>query len=125
LEQKLAARATVFHALHPALFGCVRLVSSPEKVRHVEKEVEQAAREWFAERVRQAGFTEDPNRIEIAYGEPRYEILSAARRLESDLIIMGTRGAGAIDRHLLGSVAIALLRGASCPVLVVPGEAGA
>ena len=44
---------------------------------------------------------------------------NAAKRYDSDLIIMGSRGAGGVSRALLGSVATAVARGAACPVLVV------
>jgi nucleotide-binding universal stress UspA family protein len=57
---------------------------------------------------------------EVAFGEPTREILSAAERLGVDLIVIGRRGEGNIRRALLGSVVDGVLRGAACPVLVVP-----
>jgi nucleotide-binding universal stress UspA family protein len=46
-------------------------------------------------------------------------IIDAARRLEADLIAMGTHGRAGLSRLMLGSVAEYVVRHASCPVLTV------
>lgn len=56
---------------------------------------------------------------EVAFGTSGQEILSAAERLGSDLIVIGSRGAGAVRRTLLGSTVSAVVREAACPVFVV------
>lgn len=56
---------------------------------------------------------------EVAFGEAGQEILGAAERHDSDLIVMGSHGGGAMRRLFVGSVAAEVLRGATCPVLVV------
>jgi nucleotide-binding universal stress UspA family protein len=48
------------------------------------------------------------------------EILNFAARRKADLIIMGVRGLGGLQQALLGSVAAKVVRGAHCPVMVVP-----
>lgn len=40
----------------------------------------------------------------------------------ADMIVVGTHGHGAVGRVLLGSVSSAVLRGAACPVVIVPAE---
>lgn len=60
---------------------------------------------------------------EIAEGDPADEILRTARYREADLIVVGSRGLGAIAGALLGSVSGALLRRAPLPVLVVKERA--
>jgi universal stress protein A len=52
-------------------------------------------------------------------GDPAHEILAAERRLAADLIVLATHGRKGVRRMLLGSVAEAVLRSASCPVLTV------
>ena len=47
------------------------------------------------------------------------EILNAAERLESDLIMLGDKGAGAFEKLLLGSVTNRTARHAGCAVWVV------
>jgi nucleotide-binding universal stress UspA family protein len=62
---------------------------------------------------------------EVAFGEPTGEILGAVERLGVDLIVMGRQGRGGVRRAVLGSVVDGVLRGATCPVLVVPEGAAA
>ncbi len=53
-------------------------------------------------------------------GDASHELLDLARASRADLIVCGTHGRGFISRTLLGSVATRLVRGAECPILVVP-----
>jgi nucleotide-binding universal stress UspA family protein len=48
-------------------------------------------------------------------------ILAAAADLDADLIVMATHGRAGVAHFLLGSVAEAVVRRASCPVLTVRG----
>jgi len=53
--------------------------------------------------------------------EPADEaILSVAGTRQADLIVVGTRGMGAIKSVLFGSIATKVTQNAECPVLVVP-----
>jgi nucleotide-binding universal stress UspA family protein len=52
-------------------------------------------------------------------GVPYGEIVGAATRERTDLIVMGTHGRGGLDRALLGSVADRVIRLAPCPVVTV------
>jgi nucleotide-binding universal stress UspA family protein len=56
-------------------------------------------------------------------GKPSRAILQLARAMNADLIVTGSRGAGFIDRLLVGSTATGLIRGAHCSVLAVPAPA--
>jgi universal stress protein E len=69
-----------------------------------------------------AGVPRQQTSSEIVTGEPTREILAAARRLDTDLIVMARRDTGNLRRAVLGSVVAGVLRDASCPVLVVPEE---
>ncbi len=61
--------------------------------------------------------------IELEYrttdGDPSVEILRMAGEIKSNLIVMGTHGRTGLRRLFAGSVAIAVLRGAHCPVLAL------
>lgn len=62
----------------------------------------------------------------VVLGRVAPEIVSYATRHDVDIIVMGTRGRTSVSRTVLGSVAAAVVRRASCPVLTVPntGEGG-
>jgi len=50
--------------------------------------------------------------------EPVHELLDASRAL--DLLLLGSRDLGRLRRALLGSVSTSVVRGAACPLLVLP-----
>jgi nucleotide-binding universal stress UspA family protein len=49
-------------------------------------------------------------------------ILSEARELNAGLIVMGSHGHGALYELLIGSVTHGVMKGAHCPVVVVPSK---
>ena len=52
-------------------------------------------------------------------GEPVQKLLQAAE-MGVDLLVLGSRGFGPVMRLLIGSVSSRVIRGATCPVMVVP-----
>ncbi len=63
----------------------------------------------------------DPE-MTVLEGDPRDVIVRVAEEWSADLIVLGARGLGAIKAFLLGSVSTAVVRHATCPVLVVRGR---
>ena len=55
----------------------------------------------------------------IAYGKPYRQILEAAEREATDLIVMGVRGRNPLDLLLFGSTTNHVVRRAACPVLTL------
>ncbi len=55
----------------------------------------------------------------VAQGTPATVILSAARKIGADAIIMGSRGASGLRHLMQGSVSEKVLRQAHCPVLII------
>ncbi|MGH7808992.1 MAG: universal stress protein, partial [Candidatus Binatia bacterium] len=53
-------------------------------------------------------------------GQPYGAILDCAGNEGTDLIVMSSHGRTGLSRMLIGSVTDKILRGSSCPVLVVP-----
>lgn len=51
--------------------------------------------------------------------DPAEELLTRARTLPADLLVMATHGRGGVSRFWVGSVADAVMRLADCPVLLV------
>jgi nucleotide-binding universal stress UspA family protein len=53
-------------------------------------------------------------------GEPASALADKCRDLEADVLVVGRRGAGIVERLVMGSVADRVAHYAPCPVLVVP-----
>ncbi|RQR47783.1 universal stress protein [Burkholderia sp. Bp9126] len=73
-----------------------------------------------AKRMAARGVPGAPRIVDVDAGEDiAHRILSAARQIGADLVVMGTHGRRGFRRLVLGSVAERVLRGAACPVLMV------
>jgi len=72
--------------------------------------------EAMAERLTSIGI---PATADVRNGDPAHEILAAAEDHGSDLIVIGSRGLGAVERLVLGSVARNVAIHARCSVLIV------
>ncbi|GFQ02487.1 universal stress protein a-like protein [Phtheirospermum japonicum] len=55
----------------------------------------------------------------VLQGDPKDKICQAAEELHVDLVVVGSRGLGAIKRALLGSVSNYCAHHVHCPVLIV------
>jgi len=53
-------------------------------------------------------------------GEPATSLADVCREQEADLLVVGRRGAGLVERLVMGSVADRVAHYAPCPVLIVP-----
>jgi nucleotide-binding universal stress UspA family protein len=75
--------------------------------------------EWLTLELKQIGGVAPHLRIigHEAHGEPSATIVHTARELEVDMVVIGTRERGAVER-LLGSVSEWVIRHAECPVLL-------
>ena len=124
LAARFDAKVTAVHVVSSAILTHVLTMAAaggapdnelPDSVR---EEFRDDADGWINEMVL-AGL--DPQRVtsEVEFGEPGQEIVAASARLDSDLIVLGSKGAGAVRRAFLGSVVSEVLRWARCPVLVV------
>jgi nucleotide-binding universal stress UspA family protein len=88
--------------------------AAPHRVDEVDRKPLEDALALAAERDLEA-------RTELLAGEPADEIVAYADSLDADLIVVGSRGRGAIATALLGSVSGGVLHEARRPVLVVRG----
>jgi nucleotide-binding universal stress UspA family protein len=57
-------------------------------------------------------------KLHVRVGDPAQGLLQAAVDYDAELIIVGTHGRTGVERFAVGSVAMALLETARCPVLV-------
>jgi len=61
----------------------------------------------------------------VATGTPYQVILKTAKKDKVGLLVMNVHGKGMLDRLLVGSTAERVVRGAECPVLLIPPKASA
>jgi nucleotide-binding universal stress UspA family protein len=123
LAQRSGAALTALHVFRPVYLGVARAVSGMGASRTLEQEQQRQAEVWLDHHVAEAGWSTGEAVLRIESGDPATALVAAQRGGEYDLVVVGSRGAGAASRMLLGSVATGVLRGASCPVLVVRGRA--
>lgn len=101
----------VWRTLRSSRFGAyIRRELSREAGRLLDEQVEK---------IEAAGGTVSGKHLRE--GPKADEILDLAGELGADLVVIGTRGQGAVGRLLLGSVAEGIVYHARCPVLVVRG----
>lgn len=139
LVERFAAEATVVHVVHAREFD--RVAAAPaglaeavaESRSHVADEDALALRDaerWLAEQLaRQLGGRSatppsalPPGQVTTLValeGLPEEILVAEASRRAAELVVVGSRGAGAVQRLLLGSVAEAVLLRSPCPVLIV------
>jgi nucleotide-binding universal stress UspA family protein len=113
LARDYGARLVVTHIVPIPVYGTPEMGPMVPAPGIVEEEMRQAL---------EAVQPSDPAiavEHRLALGDAAGEIVSLAREVKADLIVMGTHGRSGVGRLLLGSVAEAVLRRAPCPVLTL------
>ncbi len=91
-----------------------------ETADSVNKKIVEVARQFVDEvvsRLRKIGYRATSV---VTVGRPEVAISGWAAETAADLILVGTRRPGKVERLLLGSVSHAVLHQAPCPIIVVP-----
>ena len=86
-----------------------------------EDEIEQKLQRQ-AKDLKDSGINARYEQIGASYGGAAHAIAELAANDHADLVVVGTRGHGAVTGLLLGNVTQRLLSVATCPVLAVPPE---
>jgi nucleotide-binding universal stress UspA family protein len=110
LARESGAAATLVYVREP-----ISVLGEPYAQRKLNRQ-HRRARAAFGAGAEELGVEADS---EILEGNPADEVLALARSRDVDLIVVGSRGHGAMTSALLGSVSRAVVRGADRPVLVV------
>ncbi|KAH8552989.1 hypothetical protein BGW37DRAFT_487968 [Umbelopsis sp. PMI_123] len=74
----------------------------------------------LVERLVQRGMTAQ---IHILKGDPKHEIVRLSNEIGADMLVIGSRGLGAVKRLTMGSVSDYCVHNAECPVIVVREKA--
>lgn len=94
----------------------VKRFFSQENIRSYQEELSQEA---LSDAVELLDSLKIPYERKLQIGQTAKEICNAATELNASVIVMGSRGAGAIKGKLLGSVSYGVLHEAPCPVTIV------
>jgi len=113
LARSARAVATVVYVRHAPL----PVIGDPFYERALSKELSHGRDVLNEARLYAAAFGILPE-TELLEGDAAEQILELARARDADLIVVGSRGRGAIAEALLGSVSQAIVHGADRPVLV-------
>ena len=100
------------------IFSVVIVDESGINKREVE-EHKQRLDEFVAKNVADVGTNLRIRKV-VDAGQPYGAIVDCAENDRIDLIVMSSHGRSGFSRMLIGSVTDKVLRGAACPVLVVP-----
>lgn len=109
-------------AERPLMVGMEPWAASSEYFEQLEKSVRAAAKAVIESALLKLKSIEDKTlkiSSEIIQGPPRQVIVEEAERWGADLVVMGSRGLGAWNRLLLGSVSSAVVHHAKCSVEIV------
>ena len=111
------AQATIelVHVLEPVSYGLDFTLIHPGEGERTRKRL-IARLEELASALSGAGI---PVKVHVRGGSPADSILDDAHTLSCDMIVMGTHGRRGLSHVMAGSVAEAVLRQASCPILTV------
>lgn len=96
------------------------IVGSPPTPSALSKSLTDAQREILDSVVAEIDLS-DIEVIQVEdVGDPARMLLDYASRVDADVMVIGRRGAGLLERIMLGSVANRVVHDAECPVLLVP-----
>lgn len=120
LAEAFGARLSALHVIDNDLWTAVGY----EEPVMVDGRVDRAWLEkTVGEMLHEFNVTKLDGRAEevLRHGDPVQESAEFVAKSGADFLVVGTHGAGALERMLLGSVAETMVERARCPVLIVRG----
>jgi nucleotide-binding universal stress UspA family protein len=112
MADRFDAHLTIVFVDDPLLSQAAQKFDEDELARRTRAELERFVEEALGRHGRCT--------YEIVAGDPATEIIDAVDRAGAEMIVMGTQGSSGPKRLFFGSVADAVLRRSTIPVLVVP-----
>jgi nucleotide-binding universal stress UspA family protein len=95
LSERFDAAAIVCYAISLFIPGRIGMVSSTSKTERLERDILRNAEQWLTRRLEELAFAPDRTRKHVVIGDPAFEINAAVQRFDAELVVMGSRGAGA------------------------------
>lgn len=115
LGEQFGSSITLLHVIQPMVYPA-ELGYPPTVVDTLDESVRQKIEERLASA---AAGAQLPIRTLVRTGQPYHEITTAAKDLDTDLIIIATHGWTGLKHVLMGSTAERVVRHSPCPVLTV------
>lgn len=84
-----------------------------------QNEAVSKTRVALEERLDEKGIARDAYKIVIKHGSPYDEVISYAKKIEADVVVVGSHAPKSPSDYLLGSTASKIVRHAGCSVFVV------
>ena len=119
LARTHGARLTVLTVVRPPE-GWWGIVGSPPPADAVAASMMRAQRSVLDATLSQIDTSGLDLEASEEIGDPAAKLIEVCRDDDTDLLVVGRRGAGTVERMVLGSVADRLAHHAPCPLLIVP-----
>ncbi len=120
IAQKHGSKITLLHVVnHSQLFSMGPPQSIPVITDVMIEGLRNGAERILADTLKAVSPATVEVETEIEWGTPSQVIITKARDGFCDLIVMGSRGLGAVSGLLLGSVSERVAKLAPCPVMIV------
>ncbi len=121
LVEEDKTRLVVLHVAGANFVAEEPVYYAQQVVQFFPKEPDRAQHEALKQKLREVYTSDHLPDVEYktSEGDTAEAILRMATEIGSDVIVMGTHGCSGWRRMLAGSVAVAVLRGAPCPVLAL------
>ncbi|KAJ8493091.1 hypothetical protein OPV22_014812 [Ensete ventricosum] len=108
----------IMHPVGPAAYATSSVIDSVKKAQDQNsRDVVERAKGICRRRLVEAEAV-------IVIGDPKETICQAAEQMQTDLLVVGSRGLSKIRRAILGSVSDYCAHHANCPVLIVKPPKG-
>jgi nucleotide-binding universal stress UspA family protein len=119
LRDRLGLRLVIAHAVREPVTVGVATVPYAYPYQS-ETEIARDTPEELLEAIARRSPEAQRAELRAATGDPVETLLSLADEEHAELLVVGSRGRGALKAALLGSVSWAVAMRASCPVVIVP-----
>lgn len=117
LAEQFDSELELVHVVTPVIYAEGMVL--PAAMENLDCETEKNARKELAKLAKRNEVAALEHKTTVLTGTPYDEIVSHARRRETDLLLITTHGRTGLQHFLLGSTAEKILRHAPCPVMVV------
>ncbi len=121
LAEALGAKIVLVHA-NPPTFVTGEQIVDPAVIVQASQEAEKSANKRLAKEEKSLLARGIETEARMLTERAPDSVLRVAEETNADFIIMGSHGHTALYDLLVGSTTTAVLRKASCPVIVVPAE---